>query len=132
MFSQWFSTYGVITAERILGTYHIILAQTDLLAGIKNPHSFYHQMVQIPLKNVLNGIILQQANDYHIYVQKLFIDYLLSGESAKSEESQGAHTRESLESERKQLVSLGEEFNKKQLAHDSLIGKQPISYNQIG
>ena len=80
--SQWFSTYGVITAERILGNYKINLAHTDLVGAIKSPFSFYHRLLQVPLKNVLNGIVLQQANDYHIYAQKLFIDYLLSGESA--------------------------------------------------
>lgn len=119
--NQWFSTYGVITAERILGTYRIVLPQTELLAAVKSTFSFYHKLLQVPLKNVLNGIILQQANDYHVYAQKLFIDYLLSGESGKPPESQGAHTRESIEEERKLLVTIGEEFHEKQNAHDSLI-----------
>ena len=70
---------------------------------------------------MLNGIILQQANDYHVYVQKLFIDYLLSGESGKPPESQGAATRENLEDERKALVQLGEEFNQNQLNHEAVI-----------
>lgn len=118
---QWFSTYGVISAERILGTYGINLPSAELLVAIKSPFSFYHQILQVPLKNVLNGIIFQQANDYHVYVQKLFIDYLLSGESSKGEETQGAHTRELLEEERKNLVSLGEAFHQKQIAHELLI-----------
>ena len=83
--SQWFSTYGVITAERILGRYQIQLPQTELVAAVKNPFSFYHKLVELPIRNVLNGIVLQQANDYHIYVQKLYIDYLLSGETSKDE-----------------------------------------------
>ncbi len=119
--NQWFSTYGAITAERILGTYQIALPQTELIAAVKSTFSFYHQLLQVPLKNVLNGIILQQANDYHVYAQKLFIDYLLSGESGKPPESQGAHTRESIEEERKLLVTIGEEFHQKQTTHDSLI-----------
>ena len=129
--SNWFSTYGVITAERILGTYNISMPQTELLVAIKSPFSFYHQLLQVPLKNVLNGIVLQQANDYHIYSQKLFIDYLLSGESAKGEEAQGALTRDSLENERKQLVTLGEEFHKIQLAHESLISSSQASLIKI-
>lgn len=119
--NQWFSTYGVITAERILGSYQIALPHTELLAAVKSTNSFYHQLLQVPLKNVLNGIILQQANDYHVYAQKLFIDYLLSGESGKPPESQGAHTRESIEEERKLLVTIGEEFHERQTTHDSLI-----------
>lgn len=119
--SQWFSTYGVITAERILGRYKINLVQTELVAAIKSPFSFYHRILLVPLKSVLNGIVLQQANDYHVYVQKLYIDYLLSGENSKGEEAQGAATREVIENERQQLVALGEEFQKVQGNHDYLI-----------
>jgi hypothetical protein len=120
-FSHWFSTYGVITSQRIIGHYQITLPQKELLAAIKTPASFYHKLIQVPLKNVLNGIILQQANDYHIYAQKLFIDYLLSGDSSLPPEAQGASTREHLEEERKQLVSLGEQFTQKELEHENLI-----------
>ncbi|WP_392537259.1 hypothetical protein [Legionella sp. 227] len=119
--NQWFSTYGAITAERILGRYNVNLAQTDLVAAIKSPFSFYHRLIQVPLKSVLNGIVLQQANDYHVYVQKLFIDYLLSGENSKGEEAQGAATRETIENERQQLVALGEAFQKVQGDQDYLI-----------
>ncbi|WP_454783666.1 hypothetical protein [Legionella sp. WA2024007413] len=119
--SHWFSTYGVITAERILGTYKVNLAQSELVEAIKSPYSFYHRLLRVPLKSVLNGIILQQANDYHVYTQKLFIDYLLSGENSKGEEAQGASTREELENERQQLVNLGDEFHNVQGQHDWLI-----------
>ncbi|MFJ1267486.1 hypothetical protein ACD661_02825 [Legionella lytica] len=119
--SHWFSTYGVITAERILGRYHINLAQIDLVAAVKSPFSFYHKVLQIPLRNVLNGIVLQQANDYHVYVQKLFIDYLLSGENSKDESSPGASTREALENERQHLLALGEEYHQKEGEHNHLI-----------
>lgn len=120
-FNHWFSTYGIITSQRILGHYKIDLPQKELLPAIKNPTSFYHKLIQVPLKNVLNGIILQQANDYHIYVQKLYIDYLLSGESGKPPEAQGAGTREALEEERKALVTLGEQFNQVQLDYEAII-----------
>jgi len=124
--NEWFSTYGLITAERILGKYQITLAQTDLLTALKIPSSYYHRILQVPLKNVLNGIVLQQAHDYHVYAQKLFVDYLLSGESAKDEAAQGALTREGMEDERKKLVELGEEFSKKKLEHDALIAKSQL------
>lgn len=120
-FSKWFSTYGVITSQRILSHYKISLPPKELVFAIKNRTSFYHHLILVPLKNVLNGIILQQANDYHVYVQKLFIDYLLSGESSKPPEAQGASTRESLEAQRNALVHLGEEFNQKQLEHETVI-----------
>lgn len=124
---KWFSTYGAITAERILSRYHIILPQNELLNTIRSPFSFYHQLLKIPLKNVLNGIVLQQASDYHVYGQKLFIDYLLSGESGKPADSPGATTRESLENERQMLVTLGEDFNGLQTTHSALISKSQAS-----
>lgn len=124
--SNWFSTYGLITAERILGKYHIKLPQTELISAIKSSFSFYHLLLKIPLKNVLNGIVLQQAGDYHVYAQKLFIDYLLSGESGKPETSPGALTRESLEVEREQLVALGEHFHQLQLDQNELIATSQI------
>ncbi len=126
--SQMLSTYGVITAERIFGRYQIKLGQNDLMEAIKCPFSFYHRLLQVPLKNVFTGIILQQAHDYHVYAQKLFIDYLLSGENAKGEEEQGAITRESLEEERQQLVTLGEEYNEKERMHNQIIS---TSQNQL-
>ncbi|MFT4057963.1 MAG: hypothetical protein QM652_00280 [Legionella sp.] len=118
---HWFSTYGVITAERILGRYQIKIATTDLVTAIKSPFSFYHKLLEVPFKNVLNGIVLQQAKDYLIYGQKLFIDYLLSSESSKDETAQGVGTRESLESERKDLITLGEEFHHKEIEHNNII-----------
>lgn len=120
-FNQWFSSYGLITAERILSRFSITLAPKIQLIGLKNPNSFFNRLIQAPLKNVLNGIILQQGHDYHVYTQKLFIDYLLSGESGKSEEEQGGATRESIEKERQNLVNLGELYSKKLIEHEALI-----------
>ncbi len=129
--SKWFSTYGIITAERILGKYQIKLAQDELITAIKSPFSFYHKLLEIPLKNVLNGIVLQQANDYHIYAQKLFIDYLLSGENSKEEGAQGAGTREAMENERQQLVLLGEEYHKNEGEHNNLIASSQAALIKI-
>lgn len=122
-FDKWFSTYGLITSERILGQYNINLPKKERIASIVTPASFYRRLLKIPLKNVLNGIVLQQANDYHLYAQKLYIDYLLSGESAKPPESQGASTREELEIERQALVALGDELNQMQLKQDGFISQ---------
>lgn len=117
----WFSTYGLITAERILGTYQIKLSQDKLSEAFKSTFSFYHQVLEVPLKHVLNGIVLEQANDYSIYAQKIFIDYLLSAEHSKADEAHGASSREAIENERQQLVILGEEFHKKEIEHLNLI-----------
>lgn len=129
--SKWFSTYGIITAERVLGKYQIKLASDELITAIKSPFSFYHKLLEIPLNNVLNGIVLQQANDYHVYAQKLFIDYLLSGENSKEEGAQGAGTREGMENERQQLVVLGEEYHRIEGEHNSLIASSQAALIKI-
>ena len=129
--SAWLSTYGLITIERILERYKIQLSQNELLTVIKNPYSFYHQLLRVPLKNVLNGIILQQVRDYQVYAQKLFVDYLMSGENNNTEAS--GLTKEDLEKERKTLVEMGELLQQVKLAHTTLIAesqKRLMSYAQ--
>jgi hypothetical protein len=122
--SSWFSTYGLLTAQRILERFKINLENEEIIAAIKNPRSLYYQLLRIPLKNIFNGIILQQAQDYQIYAQKLFIDYLLSPAGSKEEqEGSGSTTREDLEAERLKLMALGEAFNKQELAHQNLISE---------
>src|ERR1700733_6213863 len=119
--SAWLSTYGLITAERILERYQIRLQQKELFSVVKNPNTFYHRLLRVPLKNVLNGIIMQQVHDYQVYTQKLFVDYLLSGESEKDEESPGGMAREDLEEERNKLLKLNEGFHQLELAQNKLI-----------
>lgn len=119
--TQWFSTYGLITAERIFSRYQITLPQDTLLAAINKPSGFFHRLIQVPLKNVLNGIILQQAEDYNVYGQKLVIDYLLSASAEADEHAPGGFTRETINQERHKLMQLGEEFQQARIAQDALI-----------
>lgn len=120
-FSTWFSTYGILTSSTILGTFKIHLREDELLPAIKKTTSVYHKLLAIPVKNVLNGIIYQQAHDYQVYVQKLFVDYLISGEHAKDPESPGASIREQLDEYQKELSQLNESFSAKQDEHEKLI-----------
>ncbi len=119
--TTWSPTYGLLTAQRILGRFHIHLANDELHAAINHPLSVYYLLLRVPLKNVFNGIIFQQAQDYQTYAQKLFIDYLLSGESAKEETAPGANTREDLEVQRLKLTSLGDEFSQAEVDQYQLI-----------
>ena len=125
--SSWFPTYGSLTSQRILERYNIYLDNDELVAAIQNPRSLYYQLLRVPLKNVFNGIILQQAHDYQVYAQKIFIDYLLSGESGKEADSPGGSTRENLDEFRLQLITMGEEFNTHELAHQTLITESQAS-----
>lgn len=118
---QWYSTYGMLTAQRILEGYKIKLAATELVNALQNPESFYCRLLKLPLRNVYNGIILQQAKDYQLFAQKLFIDYLLSGESNKPEEAPGAMVRQDLEEQRNRLLEMNNYFHDLELEHESLI-----------
>lgn len=121
--SIWVSTYGLVTAGRILGTYNIKLQDSDLVEAMRNTHSFYHRLLSVSLINVFNGIIFQQVHDYQTYAQKLFIDYLLSGDSEKSEEASGAGSREDLEVERQAMMQLSESLSKQEQVQEKLIAE---------
>jgi len=117
----WVSTYGLITVQRLLERYQIKLTSDDMVFVLNTPDTFYHNLLRVPLRNVFNGIILQQARDYQLYAQKLFIDYLVSGESGKSEEAPGGMTREDIENQRKSLIEFNQKFNDTELEHNNLI-----------
>lgn len=121
--SGWFSTYGLLTAERILGQYNIHLKHEELFKVVKDTDSIYYQLLRAPLKHIFNGIILTQALDYQIYAQKLFVDYLMSGQDAKEAGSPGSATREELEQQRLLLVEMGANFRKVEMAHKQLIAE---------
>ena len=129
--SPGFSTYGLLTAKRVLARLNINLDNEELITAIKNPKSVYSLLLQVPLKNVFNGIILQQAYDYQVYAQKVFIDYLLSGESGKDDASAGANTREDLEIERIELIEVGKAFNQQEFAHQQLIASSQASLIKV-
>lgn len=119
----WCSTYALITAQRLLDHYKITLDASDLLEAIKTPGSFYRNLLYIPMHNVFNGIIFQQAREYQLYAQKLFIDYLLAGENSKGEDSPGASVREDLELLRQNLLAENERFHELELEKDRLTAK---------
>lgn len=121
--SGWFSTYGSLTAQRILEGFHIKLDHDELLAAINNNRSIYYQLLRVPLKNVFNGIVMQQVHDYQVYVQKLLVDYLLSGQNDKGEDSPGSGARENLKEHSSTIMQLGDELNKTELEHQQLIAE---------
>lgn len=129
--SAWFSTYGVLTAERILARFNIHLPPGELVKSAHDQTSVYYQLLRVPLKNVFNGIILQQARDYQIYAQKLFIDYLLSGEDTKDKEQPGAIIREDLEQQRTTLMEMGERFQALENNHQILIAESQATLIEL-
>jgi hypothetical protein len=129
------STYSILTAERILARFNIRLKHDDLMGVMRHQDSVYFQLLMVPFKNIINGIIIQQAYDYQVYAQKLFIDYLVSGEGNTDEEvdaeKPGANIREDLEVQRQNLVNLAEQFEKDNFAHKTLIHQSQSELSKI-
>lgn len=115
------SSYALITAERLLSLLGIHLNRDLIAKAMRNKQGLYDSLLSAPLKNVLNGIILQQATDYQVYLQKLFVDYLMSGVTTLSEESPGAGTRADIDSHREYVMTLGTRFQEQEHAHLTLI-----------
>lgn len=123
--AEWLSTYGVLTAERILERFNIRLSHDELIKTLKNQDSHYHHLLTMPLKNIFNGILVNQVHDYQVYAQKLLIDYKLSKTepvvSEESEQKKGTHSEEALQTKQIELMQLGEMFTAKKQEHRQLI-----------
>ena len=120
--SHWIPTYGAVTAEKILERYDIRLTQEELFHALSNANCVFLRLIQVPLKHVFNGLILQQAKDYQIYAQKQYIDYLISGDVNQEESQSGAE----LEATRKELVAFGEAFQEEELINEKLIAQSQL------
>lgn len=130
-FSNWCSTYNLLTFQSIFERFNIHLNNEELALATKNVASLYFQLLRIPIKNLMNGIIFQQARDYQSYAQNIYIDYLFSGEADKSPEAPGGHSREDLEELRLHLMSTGERFSEHDDAQKLLIRQSQKSLIQF-
>lgn len=120
---EWLSTYGILTAERILERFKIRISHDELMKTLKDPESRYYHLLSMPLKNIFNGILVNQVYDYQVYAQKLLIDYKLSmTESLEEDEGNtGTNAEEELTIKQKDLMHLGEAFEEKKQDHRHLI-----------
>lgn len=116
-------TYSTLTAQSILAHFGIKLDHVQLLSVIKNQENVYFQLLRVPFTNIANSIVLQQAYDYQIYVQKLFIDYLMSGEGNADNEGSGRYLRDGLEDERRTIVDTGKDFEDIERSHKLFIAE---------
>ena len=130
-FEDWFSTYGLITADRLLQNYSISLPAKQLMDELKHSESFYRRLLVVPAKNVYNGLICEQARDYQTYAQKKIIDYVLSGTSVSNDGKFVSNTQKDMESKRKDLVKLSEDFYELSRKHYQLIHKSEKSLKKL-
>lgn len=122
-FETWFSSYGLLTAERVLAYFSIKIPHQDMVELLSRPTHALHRVLRVPLLSVFNGIIFQQAYDYQVYAQKLMIDYRLSPEYAKEPDAPGANVREDLDEQYQQLLAMTQAFTEHQYQHYELISE---------
>lgn len=122
-FDAWYSTYGLLTIERVLALLQIRTTQEEIIEILKQSNHILTQVLHLPMLNIFNGIIFQQAYDYQIYAQKLMIDYRLSPEYAKTSESPGANIRKDLEDQFSQLSSFVKSMTHDQYQHYHIISE---------
>jgi hypothetical protein len=121
---EWFSTYAILTAERILERFHIQLSHQELTDILKNPESPYYHLLSVPLKNIFNGILMTQVHDYQVYAQKILIDYKLgSPDSGDDDNTSGTHAQEELEVKYVELIEYGAELEERKQQHQELISE---------
>lgn len=122
--SNWYSTYGLVTIERIFALMKIRLSVEELHTVSRTQSSPYYQLLQVPLKNIFNGIIISQTNDYREFAQKMLIDYLLSGAANLApEQTKPEGVRLELELMREDLIGYAEQFDLLQFDHFTLINE---------
>jgi hypothetical protein len=115
------SSYQWMTAGRLLARAGIELAEKEVMVLLQHRQSFYYQLLLVPMMNVLNGIILDQAKEYQLFLQKLFVDYLMSGQADNDTADSGALIRQSLEQERVKMIEGNKRFEALQGEHHALI-----------
>ena len=119
---EWLSTYGFLTAERILERFKIKLSKSELLKTLHDPNGRYHHLLTMPLKNIFNGILINQVYDYQVYAQKLFVDYFLYRKNiGKTTDQRGTHAEEELAIKKDELIQLGTQIDEKIYQHRQLI-----------
>ncbi|NCT56497.1 MAG: hypothetical protein GW760_02120 [Legionella sp.] len=120
----WLSTYGLLTAERLLERFNIALSREELLDVFRNPNNPYHHLLTVPVKNISNGIVIKQVHAYQVYMQKLLIDYKLNSTKANIENEQKSKGSPSeIDLKYQELVEISGVFEEKKHAHQQLIAK---------
>lgn len=110
----WYSTYGHLTVERLFAIFKLNVDNRVLKIALNNPYSFYFQLLRIPYNNILNTLIADQAHEYQTFAQKIFVDYLLSGQADQPDGTPGDHARQAIETKRLELLRAIEKFSHEQ------------------
>ena len=108
------STYQWMTVAQLLERLGLPLTPEDVKVILRQKTSLYYQALLLPMMNILNGIVLDQAKEYRLFLQKLLVDFLMSGEADKTSKDPGAATCEAIEKERIHTLQVSAALDKLQ------------------
>lgn len=101
------STYGVVTAERLLAKLGVVISQASTTELIQQPQAYLHALLYAPAKRMMIDVDTERCRDIQAYGQQKLIHYLFSGEASKPEEEAGQSMRETIEQNRLHMVEMG-------------------------
>ena len=126
------SSYGLMTAERILERFELSLSPPELQKALAAP-SFYRELLELPSRNLYNGILYQQAATRLLYIKKRLMEETLSPEYLQlcqsqaldemEEENSFSQFKEFIDERREALLALNQDFKATKLAHDTSIAQ---------
>jgi len=70
-------TYNILMAQNILNTFNLSLSKEQIFEALTTTKSIYYWLINMPMQNNLNAIILSQITSYKIFCQKRLIDFFI-------------------------------------------------------
>lgn len=70
-------TYDILMAQNILNTFNLSLSNEQIFEALTTTKSIYYWLINMPMQNNLNAIILSQITSYKIFCQKRLIDFFI-------------------------------------------------------
>lgn len=82
-----FETYEILIAQNLLNQFHLNLELPELEKALKNKKSIYSILLNVPMQNSFNGMILSQIETYKQFCQKRLADYIISTNPTREEQA---------------------------------------------
>ncbi len=82
-----FETYEILIAQNLLNQFHLNLELPELEKALKDKKSIYSILLNVPMQNSFNGMILSQIETYKQFCQKRLADYIISTNPTREEQA---------------------------------------------
>ena len=82
-----FETYEILIAQNLLNQFHLNLELPELQKALKEKKSIYFILLNVPMQNSFNGMILSQIETYKQFCQKRLADYVISTNPTREEQA---------------------------------------------